>query len=159
MSDKQVRRGDIYWCPVMEINEGGELYVGTPRPVVVVSNDKCNESSSNITVVPITSQEKKPLPIHVEVSVGKINGTALCEKVSIAIKDNPGYFCGVVPNEKMREIEEALAFQLSLERATIHVGANTDRCLNIDIQTALIKQERDLYKKLYEQILEKTVKG
>lgn len=159
MTDKQVRRGDIYWCPVMEINEGGELYVGTPRPVVVVSNDKCNESSSNITVVPITSQEKKPLPIHVEVSVGKINGTALCEKVSIATKDNLGYFCGSVSDEKIEEIDKALCFQLSLEEATIHIGAKAENRPDYDLKIALVEQERDLYKKLYEQLLERFSAG
>ena len=163
MSDKQVRRGDIYWCPVMEINEGGELYVGTPRPVVVVSNDKCNESSSNITVVPITSQEKKPLPIHVEVSVGKINGTVLCEKVSIATKDNLGYFCGSVSGDKIEEIDKALRFQLSLEEATIHIGTAAENRPDVDLidwKLALVEQERDLYKKLYEQLLERlSVRG
>ena len=164
MTEREVRRGDIFWCPVMEVNARGELYVGDPRPVIIVSNDRFNTSSNNITVVPITTKEKKDLPSHVKISVNKIKGTALCEKVSIATKDNLGYFCGSVSDEKVEEIDKALCFQLSLERETIHIGATTesrrDFNLKIDWKLALVEQERDLYKKLYEQLLERlSVRG
>ena len=159
MTEKEVRRGDIFWCPVMEINADAELYVGDPRPVIVVSNDRFNITSSNITVVPITTKEKKDLPSHVKVSINKIKGTAMCEKVSIATKDNLGYFCGTLPQETMGEIDKALCFQLSLEEATIHIGdkaeSRPDFDLKIDWKLALVEQERNLYKKLYEQLLEK----
>ena len=159
MSEREIHRGDIFWCPVMEINAGGELFVGSPRPVIIVSNDIFNATSGNVTVVPVTTKEKKPLQTHVEISVNQISGTALCEKVSIATKDNLGYFCGSVSDEKIGEIDKALCFQLSLERETIHIGATTEshRDFNLknDWKLALVEQERDLYKKLYEQLLER----
>ena len=155
----EVRRGDIFWCPVMEVNAGGELYVGDPRPVIIVSNDRFNTSSNNITVVPITTKEKKDLPSHVKISVNKIKGTAMCEKVSIATKDNLGYFCGTASEKQMTEIDTALCFQLSLEKATIHIGANAENCPDFDLKIALVEQERDLYKKLYEQLLERLSAG
>lgn len=164
MSEREIHRGDIFWCPVMEVNSGGELFVGSPRPVIIVSNDIFNATSGNVTVVPVTTKEKKPLQTHVEISVNQISGTALCEKVSIATKDNLGYFCGTLPQEQMGEIDKALCFQLSLERETIHIGATTesrwDFNLKIDWKLALVEQERDLYKKLYEQLLERlSVRG
>lgn len=159
MTEREVRRGGIFWCPVMEVNAGGELYVGDPRPVIIVSNDRFNSSSCNITIVPITTKEKKDLPSHVKISVNKIIGTALCEKVSFATKDNLGYFCGTLSQKQMGEIDRALCFQLSLEEATIHIGATTESRPDFDLKIALVEQERDLYKKLYEQLLERFSAG
>lgn len=142
----------------MEVNSGGEIFVGSPRPVIIVSNDIFNATSGNVTVVPITTKEKKPLQTHVEISVNQICGTVLCEKVSIATKDNLGYFCGSVSDEKVEEIDKALCFQLSLERETIHIGATAENRPDVDLidwKLALVEQERDLYKKLYEQLLER----
>ena len=155
MSEREIHRGDIFWCPVMEINAGGELFVGSPRPVIIVSNDIFNATSGNVTVVPVTTKEKKPLQTHVEISVNQISGTALCEKVSIATKDNLGYFCGSVSGDKIEEIDKALCFQLSLEEATIHIGGKAESRPDYDLKIALVEQERDLYKKLYEQLLER----
>lgn len=158
MSEREIHRGDIFWCPVMEINSGGELFVGSPRPVVIVSNDIFNATSGNVTVVPITTKEKKPLQSHVEITVNQISGTALCEKVSIATKDNLGYFCGSVSGDKLEEIDKALRFQLSLEEATIHIGTVAESRPDFDLidwKLALVEQERDLYRKLYEQLLER----
>lgn len=160
MSEREIHRGDIFWCPVMEVNSGGELFVGSPRPVIIVSNDIFNATSGNVTVVPITTKEKKPLQSHVEITVNQISGTALCEKVSIATKDNLGYFCGSLSDEKIEEIDKALCFQLSLERETIHIGATTESRPDYDLKLALVERERDLYKKLYEQLLERlSVRG
>ena len=53
------------------------------RPVVVVSNDSANKYSPIITVVPLTSRTKKPLPTHVLLhwSDGCRTSTALCEQI------------------------------------------------------------------------------
>lgn len=53
------------------------------RPVVIVSNDKANCYSPVVTVVPLTSQVKKPLPSHVLLREQGLNktSTALCEQV------------------------------------------------------------------------------
>lgn len=84
---REVRRGDIFWAPVIEGNEEGELYVGKNRPVIIVSNEKANLFSNWVTYVPITSQPKKVLPTHVDVSCNLIKGPALCEKVSTITKE------------------------------------------------------------------------
>ena len=56
------------------------------------------------------------------------------------------------------EIDKALRFQLSLEEATIHIGTAAENRPDVDLidwKLALVEQERDLYKKLYEQLLER----
>lgn len=80
MSEREIHRGDIFWCPVMEVNSGGELFVGSPRPVIIVSNDIFNATSGNVTVVPITTKEKKPLQSHVEITVNQISGRLFAKR-------------------------------------------------------------------------------
>lgn len=77
------RRGEVWWLQ-------GNLASGSEqmnsRPVVIVSNDKNNYYSPNVTVVPFTSKQKKALPTHVQVKLSNIEGTILCEQVNVASK-------------------------------------------------------------------------
>lgn len=58
-----MKRLDIYIASLIE--QGGSIQMGT-RPIVIVSNDKNNEFSPNLTVVPLTSKmSKRNLPTHV----------------------------------------------------------------------------------------------
>lgn len=159
--NKEVHRGDIFWCPIIEMNEGGELYAGKPRPAIIVSNEKANETSDWVTIVPITSKQKKPLPMHVEISVNEIKGTALCEKLECASKANLGYFCGELSPEKMKEVDAAIMYQLSLQMETPVKESiiPPPDAGNAELKISLISQERDLYKKLYEQLIEKLAGG
>ena len=51
-----VHRGDVFWCPVKEITDEGEYIETKTRPILVVSNEKANTFSGQVTVVPITSK-------------------------------------------------------------------------------------------------------
>lgn len=58
------RKGDIFWAELGE-NAEGSLQAGV-RPVLVVLNNKANEFSPVITIIPITSKMRKAkLPTHV----------------------------------------------------------------------------------------------
>lgn len=58
------KRGDIYMAKLSKEYDGS-LQAGD-RPVLIVSNNKANEFSPVITIVPITSNlKKKWLPTHV----------------------------------------------------------------------------------------------
>lgn len=62
-----ISRGDIYMARLAEDQDGGSLQEGV-RPILVISNDKCNEHSPIITIVPFTTKlRKNPLPTHVVV--------------------------------------------------------------------------------------------
>lgn len=168
---REVRRGDIFWAPVIEGNEEGELYVGKNRPVIIVSNEKANLFSNWVTYVPITSQPKKVLPTHVDVSCNLIKGTALCEKVSTITKEKLSSFCGELDEGSMVKINEALRVQLNLASeakdcreeevaAPIPVKQEESRIdIQKEIQIARLEAERDLYKGLYTEMLHKTLGG
>ena len=110
-----VHRGDVFWCPVKELTDEGEYIETKTRPILVVSNEKANTFSGQVTVVPITSKEKKSLPIHVAVECGQISGIALCEWIQRENKADFGTYCGTLDAETMRNIDAALKIQLALD--------------------------------------------
>lgn len=100
---------------------GNSIQAGT-RPVVIVSNNRCNNHSKVISVVPLTARvyEKKELPTHVllksDEQIGlKTDSLALCEQVTllpVSAIINPHY--GQVTESGMDEITKALQVQLGV---------------------------------------------
>ena len=49
------KRGDIYMARLSADEDGGSLQEGM-RPILIISNDKANEHSPVITIVPLMSK-------------------------------------------------------------------------------------------------------
>lgn len=57
---------DVYMADLPELLDERDKHIQQyRRPCVVISNDKCNSSSPNVSIIPITSKLKKMLPTHV----------------------------------------------------------------------------------------------
>lgn len=106
----EVRRGDIFYVEGRK-KEGSEQYPN--RPAVIVSNNKCNEHSSVVEVVFLTTAAKNPLPTHVEVMC-QVPSTALCEQVHSINKDKLVEYMRSCTSEEMRRIDEALMISLDI---------------------------------------------
>lgn len=110
-----ILRGDIYTA-ALETEEGSCVIRGV-RPVIVVSNNMGNQFSPIINVIPLTSQKKKPLPVHVDLSGFGLNknSTAIVEQVLTidkkALVKKLGSLAGT---DKMQEIVSALKKQLDV---------------------------------------------
>lgn len=79
----EIKRGEIYMAAFHP--SPGNVQNGK-RHAIVVSNDDCYRYSSVVTVIPLTSRLKKPLPTHYMVSPSRLNGlqavsTVLCEQI------------------------------------------------------------------------------
>ena len=109
--DRDIRRGECYWC---EFNYGtGSEQTGT-RPVVVVSNDKNNEFSQTITVVPLTTAFKKKLPTHALVRATNRTSVVLAEQMFTVDKDRIGAYINRCTDEEMSWIEKCIKIQLGI---------------------------------------------
>lgn len=99
--------------------KGNSIQAGV-RPVVIVSNNRCNKHSKVINVVPLTAKvgEKKELPTHVFLKENenqglKRNSLALCEQVTLLpVSDIINPYYGQVNDGSMDEITKALQVQL-----------------------------------------------
>ena len=84
------------------------------RPCVVVSADKGNRSSPNVTVVPMTSKRKRQ-ETQAEVYC-RVKSTVLCEGIQTVSKKQIGNRIGRCTENEMREIERALRIALGMEK-------------------------------------------
>ena len=106
----EIRRGSVYWwnCPHhtrKHIQDG-------VRPVVVVSNDTCNQFSGVVTVVPFSTKIKRPYPHQVPVVLPDGVSVALCDQVtSVPVDEIQRCVCALY-DYQMDQIDTALALQL-----------------------------------------------
>lgn len=110
-----IRRGDIYYAE-LPYKEKSCIQSGN-RPVIIMSNDKANEHSSVIQVIPLTTKEKKPFPTHVPIQLFGLDkkSTALVEQTMLIDKSAITYYVGrITDNSCMRKLNHALAIQFGL---------------------------------------------
>ena len=148
-------RGDIYYV-FREEYVGSEMN-GNGRPAVVVSNNICNEKSPVIEMCYLTTTPKYEMSTHVFIEINGVKSTILCEQVTSVAKTRIGNWFGKLDDEQMKELDKALIASLDLDRYIY--SASNKKCEQEKPQKEKtsdikVKIERDLYKKLYENILE-----
>lgn len=142
-----IKRGDIFYIA------NSKYYATDPkneaeRPAIIVSNDILNKSSFVVEVVYLTTRDKKPMPTHVGI-ICKIPSTALCETIYTVTKDRIGDFIKSCSAEEMTAIDKAIAISLGLSVSTEREVEDTED------STSTVYVERNLYKTLYEQLLDR----
>ncbi len=111
--DWNYKRGDIY---LADLGEGKGSEQGGKRPVVVLQNDVGNHYSPNLTIVPLTSKDKKPgQPTHYELK--KVKGlstrsTVLGECLQTISKARIIRYMGKLRKNDMVGVEEAVKAHL-----------------------------------------------
>lgn len=146
---KGVKRGDIFYIANSKFystdpsNEAG-------RPGIIVSNDTLNEHSPVVEVVYLTTKDKKPMPTHVGI-LCKIPSTALCETIYTVTKDRLGDFVRSCTDKEMAEINRGMLCSLGITAPVVEREVGTSE--NAD--TTSLAVEKNLYKTLYEQLLDK----
>lgn len=118
MNAKIVKFGEIYATDIDTYREGTRVQQGKNRPCIIISNDKNNDNSPVVTMIPLTSkQTKAKLPTHVK--VGKetgisINSIALCECIRTIDKKNLKGQMGKCGMDLMVKICEATGIQINM---------------------------------------------
>lgn len=105
-----IKRGQVWWwnCPTQgrsHIQEG-------VRPVIIVSNDVCNQMSSVITVVPCTTSVKRPYPQQVPLIIRDTVSIAIADQLtSIPVSELSQYMCTLC-DFQMEQVDRAICVQL-----------------------------------------------
>lgn len=141
-SNDMFKRGDIFYADIVSSEHCSH------RPVIIVSNNRGNAYSPNVTVVPLMTQPKRPMPTHVEVAC-RTQSTALCENVQTISKDRLGTYIRSCTSQEMRQIDTALACAIGLTVQTAQMSPDQD----LSVQLAKLEAQCDLYKKLYSLLL------
>jgi mRNA interferase MazF len=111
-----IRRGEIYVAALDPV-VGREI--SKTRPVVVVSNDKNNQFSGTVTVLPITSRNLKRIyPFEVFVSKGSGNlpkdSKVKADQIRTLDKARLVKEIGKLDQKEINEIERAMKIHLGL---------------------------------------------
>lgn len=116
MKKKQPKRGEIYLARLEWAHN--TCVIRGNHPVLIISNNMGNSSSTLVNVFPITDAKKRDLPVHVD-----IEGYGLY-KPSTIIVEQPLTLdklflmnkLGEVDDSKMQEIEKAISVQFDIKR-------------------------------------------
>ena len=111
-----IKRGGVYLTALDPV-VGSEI--SKTRPVVVVSNEKNNEFSSTVTILPITSKNiQKIYPFEVSLSKGAgnlpKNSKAKADQIRTLDKGRIVKFIGALEKEEMDLIDKAILIHLDL---------------------------------------------
>lgn len=155
-----IRRGQMYYIIDKYDSVGSEQHAG--RPAIVVSNDICNARSPVVEVVFLTTQPKQDMPTHVTLrSTAKIS-TALCEQITSVAAERVGDYFGECTEEEMSAIDTALRVSLALDirpttpvRRAVTITRPASEPSEAEAKLAAVIAERDLYKTLYDEIMNK----
>ena len=182
-----IKRGEMFYISRGGASyNGSEQH--SDRPAVVVSNNKNNENSNVVEIVYMTTQPKTDLPTHVTVRSTGIIIRVLCEQVYSVSTERVGTYIGECTDKEMETIDIALMISLQLDGnmktskkynetikeqqehedtiaeieqdAAVYVEenkkiANTEKTED----TIRLQTERDTYKTMYEQLLNRLVNG
>lgn len=171
-----VKRGDIFFVRRVKGSvEGSEQ--DAERPAVVVSNDIGNQHAPIVEVVYLTTQEKKPMPTHVNVMC-RVPSIALCEQVHTVYKDRLSDYIRTCTEKEMAHIDSALMTSLGLnsgvtcneeedskieelknklECALNSLNSSQDLCESYEKQIAKLGIKNELLKEQNERLLDRLV--
>lgn len=123
--NREVHRGEIWYMSYGQTT-GSEMQKA--RPVVIVSNETCNELSPVVTVLPITSKDKKPLPTHVPVpaTTDVIHGIIMAEQITTTSKMRLMNYVGEVDEKTLRAIDTAICVQCAIEQKQVQETSDKD---------------------------------
>lgn len=159
LNTKEVKRGDIFYITYSKNFNDSYSYDTTGRPGVIVSDDHLNRGSEYVEVVYLTTKIKRDMPTHVDVFC-KTPSTALCETIHTVEKDRIGTYVRTVSDEEMEGIERGLRRSLGMNVPVTSVNdAEPDNDMGlVSMQKEIqLTAERDMFKKLYEDLLSKVV--
>ena len=174
---KEIHRGDIYFYLKPDA-VGDEIQTKKGRPCLIISNDSQNASLYDlVTVLPITSKIKD-CPNSVMYRGKLINGLILTQQITTISKDRLTDFAEEVDDVTMRKVHEALRAQLQLPVfATNKQLAKAEREAakqeeevkqlapepekqsepvdELKKEIVSLQTERDLYKTMYDTLLDR----
>ena len=159
LNTKEVKRGEIFYITYSKNFNDSYSYDTTGRPGVIVSDDHLNRGSEYVEVVYLTTKIKRDMPTHVDVFC-KTPSTALCETIHTVEKDRIGTYVRTVSDEEMEGIERGLRRSLGMNVPVTSVNdaePNNDMGLASMQKEIQLTAERDMFKKLYEDLLSKVV--
>lgn len=132
---KVIKRGQV-WFYKPSVAPSGSIQ-GGPRPVIIVSNDVLNRTSSVVLGVPCTAQIKRNFATHALFIMNRRVSVALAEHIMPINVDELTTLEYTLEDYTMKHIDEAILTALALNSNTVlHTEKlDTDEPVNNSVET------------------------
>lgn len=140
------KRGEIYYVTPDYSETGHEIW--SRRPAIIVSSDELNCRRSVVEVVYLTTRPKGESPCFVPIHATGRQSTALCDQISTVDKLRLRFTPPsprVCTGKEMARVDAALLASLALDAPPVPT--------TIDLDKTRLLAERDIYKTMYEDLL------
>ena len=106
-----MKRREVWWVN-FDPSIGGEIK--KKRPAVIISNDASNKFLNRVQVVPLTSKTEQIYPSEAVVVFQGEERKAMADQLATVSKARLFRRAGILSQEDMRKIEEAIKIQLDI---------------------------------------------
>lgn len=106
-----MKRGEVWWVN-FDPSVGGEIR--KKRPAVIVSNDASNKFLNRVQVIPLTSKTDRVYPSEALVVFDGKESKAMADQLATVSKLRLFRHAGVLSEEDMLKICEAIKIQLDI---------------------------------------------
>ncbi len=106
-----MKRSEVWWVN-FDPSIGGEIK--KKRPAVIVSNDASNKFLNRVQVVPLTGKTGRVYPSEALVVFNSKKSKAMADQLATVSKLRLVKCAGVLSQEDMSKIEEAIKVQLNI---------------------------------------------